>query len=219
MYSYINSVIPCLLVHVLNPQYPLTNFDEIWYWRLALNICWSNFILAHILSPKIIHFLYEIDIFLYNFFSTNERHIWSKLAQAVVFVFGRWPVRNSSGTSTALTNVSMIFLCASKQMRRGHGRLLPNPFPFIIHVSSYKSMLHTFLFSTSSRLALGPTQPPIQWVPRALSSEIKWPGREADHSFLSCRGQERWMYTSSPPHVFIAMCLISEVKLSLCLTN
>jgi hypothetical protein len=26
-----------------------------------------------------------------------------------------------------------------------------------------------FLFSTSCRLALGPTQPPIQWVPGALS--------------------------------------------------
>jgi hypothetical protein len=31
-----------------------------------------------------------------------------------------------------------------------------------------------FLYSTTSRLALGPTQAPIQWVKRA--------GREADHS-------------------------------------
>jgi hypothetical protein len=35
---------------------------------------------------------------------------------------------------------------------------------------------------TASRPALGPTQPPIQWVKRALSLGIKWPGREADHS-------------------------------------
>jgi hypothetical protein len=27
----------------------------------------------------------------------------------------------------------------------------------------------------------GPTQPPIQWVPGALSLGVKWPGREADH--------------------------------------
>jgi hypothetical protein len=27
-----------------------------------------------------------------------------------------------------------------------------------------------------------PTQLPIQWVPGALSSGVKWPGREADHS-------------------------------------
>jgi hypothetical protein len=31
-----------------------------------------------------------------------------------------------------------------------------------------------FIFSTVARRALGPTQPPIQWVKR--------PGREADHS-------------------------------------
>jgi hypothetical protein len=38
-----------------------------------------------------------------------------------------------------------------------------------------------FLFTTASRTALGPTQPPIQWVPGALSLEVKRQGREADH--------------------------------------
>jgi hypothetical protein len=42
--------------------------------------------------------------------------------------------------------------------------------------------LGIFLFTTASRTALGPTQPPIQWVPGALSLEVKRPGREADHS-------------------------------------
>jgi hypothetical protein len=42
--------------------------------------------------------------------------------------------------------------------------------------------LGIFLFTTASRTALGPTQPPIQWVPGALSLGIKQPGREADHS-------------------------------------
>jgi hypothetical protein len=32
------------------------------------------------------------------------------------------------------------------------------------------------------RTALEPTQPPIQWVPGALSRGVKRPGREADHS-------------------------------------
>jgi hypothetical protein len=37
------------------------------------------------------------------------------------------------------------------------------------------------IFSTSSRPALGSTQPPIQWVPGAFSPWLKRPGREADH--------------------------------------
>jgi hypothetical protein len=42
--------------------------------------------------------------------------------------------------------------------------------------------LGIFFFTTASRTALGLTQPPIQWVPGALSLGIKRPGREADHS-------------------------------------
>jgi hypothetical protein len=38
------------------------------------------------------------------------------------------------------------------------------------------------LFSTAFRPTLGLTQPPTQWVPRALSPGKKRPGREADHS-------------------------------------
>jgi hypothetical protein len=37
-----------------------------------------------------------------------------------------------------------------------------------------------------SRTALGPTQPPIQRVPGALSLGVKRPGREAGHSPPSC---------------------------------
>jgi hypothetical protein len=45
--------------------------------------------------------------------------------------------------------------------------------------------LGIFLFITVFRKALGPTQPPIQGVPVALSLGVKRPGREADHSPLS----------------------------------
>jgi hypothetical protein len=41
---------------------------------------------------------------------------------------------------------------------------------------------HFFSFSTASRPALEPTQPPIQWVPEVLSLGVKRPGREAHHS-------------------------------------
>jgi hypothetical protein len=42
--------------------------------------------------------------------------------------------------------------------------------------------LGIFLFTTVSGTALGPTQPPIQWVPGALSLGVKWQECEADHS-------------------------------------
>jgi hypothetical protein len=42
--------------------------------------------------------------------------------------------------------------------------------------------LGIFPFTTASRTALVPTQPPIQWVQGALSLGVKRPGREADHS-------------------------------------
>jgi hypothetical protein len=38
------------------------------------------------------------------------------------------------------------------------------------------------LFSTGTKLALGHTQPPIQWVLGPLSSVVQWPGHEAGHS-------------------------------------
>jgi hypothetical protein len=39
-----------------------------------------------------------------------------------------------------------------------------------------------FLLFTASRPALGPAQPPIQWVPGALSSRVNRSEREVDHS-------------------------------------
>jgi hypothetical protein len=57
-----------------------------------------------------------------------------------------------------------------------------------------------FLFTTASRPALGPTQPPIQWVPGALSLGVKRPGREADHSPPSSAEVKEWveLYLHSP---------------------
>jgi hypothetical protein len=67
-----------------------------------------------------------------------------------------------------------------------------------------------FHFSMSSRLALGPTQLPIQWVPRALSPGVKRPGREADLSPpTSTEVKKTWVCTSTAPYVFMAKCLIS----------
>jgi hypothetical protein len=57
-----------------------------------------------------------------------------------------------------------------------------------------------FHFSMSSRPALGSTQPSIQWVPG-----VKRPVREADHSPpASAEVKKTWVYTSIPPHIFMA---------------
>jgi hypothetical protein len=50
-----------------------------------------------------------------------------------------------------------------------------------------------FLFTTASRTALGPTHPPIQWVPEALFLGVKRPGRETDHSPPSSAEIKEWV--------------------------
>jgi len=58
--------------------------------------------------------------------------------------------------------------------------------------------MEIFLFTTASRLALGPTQPLIQWVPGTLSLGVKQPGREAAYSPLSSEVKNAWNHTSTP---------------------
>jgi hypothetical protein len=53
--------------------------------------------------------------------------------------------------------------------------------------------LGSFLFTTLSKTALGPTQPPIQWVPGALFLGDKRPRREADHSPPSSVEVKEWV--------------------------
>jgi hypothetical protein len=63
----------------------------------------------------------------------------------------------------------------------------------------------------ASRTALRPTQPPMQWIPGVLSLGVKRPGREADHSPpSSAEVNKAWRYTSTPPYVFMAWCLVKH---------
>jgi hypothetical protein len=69
--------------------------------------------------------------------------------------------------------------------------------------------LGIFLYTTASRPALGPTQPPIQWIPGALSLGVKRPGREADHSSQSsAEVKNAWRYTSTPQYAIMAWCSV-----------
>jgi len=59
--------------------------------------------------------------------------------------------------------------------------------------------MRIFFLATGSRPALGPTQPPIQLVPGALSVAVKRPGRETDRSPpSSAEVMNAWSYTSTP---------------------
>jgi hypothetical protein len=59
--------------------------------------------------------------------------------------------------------------------------------------------LGIYLFTTVSRLALGSTQPPVLWVPGALSLGEKWSRCEADHSPpSSAKVENAWICTSIP---------------------
>jgi hypothetical protein len=61
-----------------------------------------------------------------------------------------------------------------------------------------------FLFSTSSRPALGPTKPPIKWVLGVLSPGVKQQGCEVYHSPpTSAKVKKIWIYTSTPPYAFM----------------
>jgi hypothetical protein len=58
------------------------------------------------------------------------------------------------------------------------------------------------IFSVSSRRALGPTQPPIEWVLGAFSPGVKRQGREADHSPpTGAEVKKMWIYTPTPIHL------------------
>jgi hypothetical protein len=66
--------------------------------------------------------------------------------------------------------------------------------------SSSRGMGKIFLLSTSFRPVLGPTQPPVHWLPRAISPEVKRLEREGDHSPLTSAKVKNtctWIYTST----------------------
>jgi hypothetical protein len=69
--------------------------------------------------------------------------------------------------------------------------------------------LGIFLFTTASRTALGPIQPPIQRVPGALSLGVKPLDLEADHSSpSSAELKNAWSYISTPQYAFMTWCSV-----------
>jgi hypothetical protein len=74
--------------------------------------------------------------------------------------------------------------------------------PACVHTYRSSVLSHLLLMTESPRneetsftprTALGPTQPPSQWVPGALSLGVKRSGREADHSSQSSAEVKEWV--------------------------
>jgi hypothetical protein len=67
------------------------------------------------------------------------------------------------------------------------------------------------LFANASRPVLGPTQPPIQREPGALTPRVKRPGCEADNSPpYNTKVENTWSYISTSPYVFMSWLLIKH---------
>jgi hypothetical protein len=71
--------------------------------------------------------------------------------------------------------------------------------------------LGIFLFITVSRTALGSIQPPIQWVPRALSLGVKRPGCElTTHLHLVPKSRMPGAIHPLTQYAFMAWCLVKN---------
>jgi hypothetical protein len=72
--------------------------------------------------------------------------------------------------------------------------------------SSSHGRVKNFLFSSSSRPALGSTQPPIHWVSGLFPRGVKRSGRKADHSPPTSTEVKKSgsTYTSMPTYAFMA---------------
>jgi len=67
--------------------------------------------------------------------------------------------------------------------------------------------LRIFLFTTASSTALGPTLPPIQWVPGVLSLGVKRRGvKLTTHLHLVPMSKNAWNSTSTPQYAFMVWC-------------
>jgi hypothetical protein len=92
---------------------------------------------------------------------------------------GHYSERDKKGT----VSIRFIIRLHRDDISTNHGvKLLATGWKIGWSGFDFRLGLWIFLFDNVFRPALGPTQPPIQWVPRGLSLGVKRPGREADYS-------------------------------------
>jgi hypothetical protein len=97
--------------------------------------------------------------------------------------------------------VTISFVVSSSYLCKPEAVIAQSVTAWMIGVLGFDSRrgLAIFPFTTTSR-TVGLTQPPIKWVPGALSLGVKRPRREADHSPPSNAQVKEWveLYLHSP---------------------
>jgi hypothetical protein len=180
-------------VFLLHDKWSMHSMSLVWWKKHKVTI---PFVPIH----KILYCSLELISFLSVFVMGNDSFavrgltsLWKSqnlvLRLAILphdFVFFSYYIQSSSGK---IIRIWSPLLPANSKIRSSQ-------LPYIHHISicyvckklrtslgsDSRRRLGIFLFTTASRTALGPTQPPIQWVPGALSLGVKRPGCEADYS-------------------------------------
>jgi hypothetical protein len=129
------------------------------------------------LSPSIFSLTFSISCFLYLFFPSHKE-------KCIILKTHNLLIR--SRNSSVVQRWATGWMIGGFYSRQGLG---------------------TFFFTTASRPVLGPTQPPIQWVPGALFLGVKRPGCETDHSPLSsARSRTHGTIPPLPQYPFMGRC-------------
>jgi len=123
---------------------------------------------------------------------TSQVLLWIDVVATELFILSQLCLRVHKRTAVESIAVSMVrslfFLSKTAHKK------------YVVTGFDSRWRLGIFLCDTMSRPALGPIQPPIQWVLGALSLGVKRPGREADHSPpSSAEVNNAQSYTSTPP--------------------
>lgn len=79
----------------------------------------------------------------------------------------------------------------------------------------YRQAQWLVLFFRVSGTDVGPTLPRIKWSPG-----VKRPDQEADYSpSFSVKVKNKWMYTSTPPRLYVAVLNSDQERLAKCISN
>jgi hypothetical protein len=81
--------------------------------------------------------------------------------------------------------------------------------PTVAHCKNLPTLLHVSCIKMLCTTYDGCYKPCIQWIVGALSLGVDWPECEDDHPCpTSAEVKNVWSYTSTPPYVFMAWCLV-----------